>query len=86
MAMEDELSYDNPPINLVGSIFRTDGGWEFEVYQEDGGEFASGTAPTINQILDMMQDYLYAEYYSSNEDLSNNKAMKYILGDVSEED
>lgn len=61
--MEDELCLDTPPISLVGSIFRTDNGWEFEVYQEDGDEFASGTAPTINGILDMMNEYLHAEYY-----------------------
>jgi hypothetical protein len=63
MAMEDELCLDTPPISLAASIFRTDAGWEFEVYQEDGDEFASGTAPTINGILDMIRDYLYAEYY-----------------------
>jgi hypothetical protein len=63
MAMEDELCFDTPPISLAASIFRTDAGWEFEVYQEDGDEFAAGTSPTIEGILDMIRDYLYAEYY-----------------------
>lgn len=85
MSINDWLE-GNSFFHRAAVVNRTIDGWEFEVYQEDGGEFASGTAPTINQILDMMRDYLYAEYYSSNEDLSNNKAIKYILGDVSEED
>lgn len=62
MAMEDELCFDNPP-SLAASIFRTAEGWECEVYQEDGDNFASGVSPTINGILDMIKDYLYAEYY-----------------------
>ena len=61
--MEDELCFDTPPISLAASIFRTDAGWEFEVYQEDGDEFAGGTASTINGILDMIREYLYAEYH-----------------------
>lgn len=38
------------------------GAWEFEVFDSDGDEFGSGTAPTLDGAVDMMRDYLHAEY------------------------
>jgi hypothetical protein len=40
------------------------GGWDFEVVDANGDEFASGTAPTLDGAVDMMREYLHAEYGS----------------------
>ena len=40
------------------------GGWDFEVVDDNGDEFASGTAPTLDGAVDMMREYLHAEYVS----------------------
>jgi hypothetical protein len=81
MSMEDELCVDTPPMTRAATISRTAFGWEFEVFQEDGEEFAAGTAPTITGILDMVQEYLYAEYYESRQDTYKSKILNDMLGE-----
>jgi hypothetical protein len=48
---------------ISGTITRMEhGAWEFAVFESDGDEFASGTAPTLDGAMDMMREYLHAEY------------------------
>jgi hypothetical protein len=58
------------PYKPTATITQMQGGaWEFEVFESNGEEFASGTAPTLDGAVDMMREYLYAEY--GNEESRN---------------
>lgn len=54
--------YSGKHTGVVRSIRH--GGWDFEVVDDNGDEFASGTAPTFYGAMDMMCEYLHAEYDS----------------------
>lgn len=44
------------------SISQTQSGWEFNAYDGHGGWLASGTAPTVAQVHQMLGECLDAEY------------------------
>jgi len=47
----------------VATISRTySGGWDYEVQDENGEEISAGTAPSIVEILSMVEECLYEQY------------------------
>jgi hypothetical protein len=54
------LLHDGDYTGVVRSMQH--GGWEFDVVDDNGDEYASGTAPTFYGAMDMMCDYLHVEY------------------------